>query len=319
MYNTLIKHNENYLLIPFGLYNNNIICYFNSLLQSLYSCTSINEYLLNNENKFKNNRFMIIYISIIKNHIMIEKAKDNNYNTEQNNLILFNEFLMLVRGKNANFGYNQEDSGELLLLLLDIIDDKYIYNMFYNKYKCIIYCKQCKFIHNIPDDISVQFEIDVNTVNNKFLRSEIDKNLHNLNKYIRNNYSNCDNYVCKNCKKNNTSIKINRLILIPTIIVVNLNKYVEKINYNYPSEIFFINKDECKKYNYKLISTICHSGNTNFGHYVSNSIRKHVKNNEIATSVFELNDSSYKIHNFKPNDNSYILFYHYVNSVDYFI
>ena len=48
MDNTLIKFNEIYMLQPFGLYNNNIICYFNSLLQSLFSCSSINEYLLKN-------------------------------------------------------------------------------------------------------------------------------------------------------------------------------------------------------------------------------------------------------------------------------
>ena len=58
---TLIKFNELYSLVPFGLYNNNILCYFNALLQSLFSCTSINEYLLNNENKFSNNNFIKLY------------------------------------------------------------------------------------------------------------------------------------------------------------------------------------------------------------------------------------------------------------------
>jgi len=319
MNDTLVKFNDAYLLTPFGLYNNSIICYFNSLLQALFGCTSINEYLLNNQKKFINNNFIKLYINILKNYILINNTKEQSiYSVEQSNLILFNEFLILLKNKNLHFGYNQEDSGELLLLLLDIINDEYIYNLFYHKYKCDIYCKSCKNIVNIKDDISVQFEIDNKSINSKFLKSNLNKNLNNLNKYIRNNYSECTDYICQKCKKNNSCIKINRLLLTPTVIVLNFNKYAEKSLYNYPLELFFINTDKNKKFNYKLISSIHHSGNNNFGHYVTKSIRKVVENNDIQNNIYLLNDTSYQTDSFKPDKDSYILFYHYVDSIDYF-
>ena len=319
MSKTLIKFNELYSLVPFGLYNNNILCYFNALLQSLFGCTSITEYLLNNESKFINNNFIKLYINILKNYIVINKSREASiYTIEQSNLVLFNEFLILIQNKNIHFGYNQEDSGELLLLLLEIINDKYIYNLFYNKYKCDFYCRNCKHINPIKDDISVQFEITTEFIDSNFLHSEMNKNLHNLNQFIQNNYSECDDYTCVNCKKIGLCIKLNRLLLIPTIIVINFKKYEKKYNYTYPSELYFINEKENKKYNYKLISSIHHSGNSNFGHYISKSIRKTIKNNELINNVYELNDSSYIQDTFKPDMNSYILFYHFIDSVDYF-
>lgn len=313
MIETLVKLDENYILQPFGLYNNSIICYFNSLLQALYSCTSITEYLLNNEDKFKSNAFVKLYIQIIKSYLS-NKKHDNNI--DKNNLVLFNEFLRLLKNKNIKFGYNQEDAGELLILLLDIINDKHIYNLFYHKYNCDIYCKKCKNINNISNDISIQFEIDNKAINNNFLSYKIDSNLHNLNKFIRNNYSNLDYYTCNKCNLNNYNIKINRLILVPTIIVINFNKYLNKTNIFYPNELYFINKSINKKYYYKLVSTIHHSGNMNYGHYFTKSIRKNFqsKNNDI----YLLNDTSYDIDTFKPDNLTYILFYHFIESLEYY-
>ena len=147
MNDTLIPYNNLYLLRAFGLYNSHILCYFNSLLQSLFSCTSLTEYLLNNEKKFIENNFMSMYINILKKYIILDmqinKSSNNQYNnlTESSNILMFNEFLISIKNKNIKFGYNQEDSGELLVLLLDVINDNYIYNLFYNKYRCDIYCK----------------------------------------------------------------------------------------------------------------------------------------------------------------------------------
>lgn len=313
MIETLVKLEEKYILYPFGLYNNSIICYFNSLLQALYSCTSISEYLLNNEDKFKNNEFVKLYIQIIKSYLS-NKKRDNNI--DKNNLVLFNEFLRLLKNKNIKFGYNQEDAGELLVLLLDIINDKHIYNLFYHKYNCDIYCKKCKHLNNISNDISIQFEIDNKAINNNFLSYKVDNNLDNLNKYIRNNYSILDYYTCKKCNLNNFNIKINRLILVPSIIVINFNKYLNKSNINYPNELYFINKTLNKKYYYKLVSSIHHSGNMNYGHYFTKSIRKNNQSNN--NDIYLLNDTSYDIDNFKPDNLTYILFYHFIESLEYF-
>ena len=309
---TLIKFNNRLLLYPFGLYNNSIICYFNSLLQALYGCTSITEYLLNNKVIFKNNTFVKLYINIIEQYIA---GETNENQIDKNNLMLFNEFLQLLKNKNIKFGYNQEDAGELLILLLDIINDKHIYNLFYHKYNCDIYCKKCKNMININNDISIQFEIDNKTMNENFLSYKIDSHLHNMNKFLRNNYCDLDLYTCNNCNLSNYNIKINRLILVPTIIVINFNKYLNKLDINYPNELYFINKPINKKYYYKLVSTIHHSGNMNYGHYFTKSIRKN--RNNTNENIYLINDTSYDINNFKPDNLTYILFYHYIDSLEY--
>ena len=326
MHDTLIPYNNIYLLKAFGLYNSHILCYFNSLLQSLFSCTSLTEYLLNNEKKFIENNFMTMYINILKKYIFLDiqnnKSSNNqSYNniTESSNILMFNEFLISIKNKNIKFGYNQEDSGELLVLLLDIINDNYIYNLFYSKYKCDIYCKNCKHIKNIKDDISIQFEVYDRIVDSNFLQSKVDANLHNLNKYIRNNYSEFSDFTCEKCTEKGNCIKISRLLLIPTIITINFNKYSEKNNYIYPTELFFINSKENKKYNFKLISTINHSGNTNSGHYISKGFRKKLHNNNVSNVVYRMNDSSYDEDSLKPDNDTYIIFYHYVETVDYFV
>jgi ubiquitin C-terminal hydrolase len=318
MSQNLIHYNDIYLLRCFGLYNSHILCYFNSLLQSLFSCTSITEYLLNNEKKFAENNFMKLYINILKKYIIVDKQTINYNLVESTNSIMFNEFLISIQNKNIKFGYNQEDSGELLLLLLDVINDKFIYNLFYNKYKCDFYCTNCKKIKNIKDDISTQFEIYDKIIDNNFLQSKVDSHLHNLNKFIRNNYSDCHDYTCDKCLTKGNCIKINRLLLIPTIIVINFNKYLEKNNYMFPTELFFINDKENKKHNYKLISTINHSGNTNSGHYISKGIRKYIIDNNIVNTTFKMNDSSYEFSSLKPENDTYIIFYHYVDTIDYY-
>jgi ubiquitin C-terminal hydrolase len=316
---SLIEFKSKFLVYPFGLYNNSIICYFNSLIQTLLSCTSITEYLLYNEEKFKNNNFITIYITILKKYIQSEHH--SNFLVDNNNLLLFNEFLQNIKIKNNKFGYDQEDSGELLIILLDIINDTYINNLFLHKYKCDIYCKNCKNIINIKNDTSIFFEVDINEINNNFLKYDIDKKFSNLNKFIRNNYSELDAYECLQCKNSTTNIKINRLTIVPTIIIINLNKYKEKYNFQYPIELYFVNQTLNNCYKYKIISTINHSGTQSFGHYIAKSIRKNheYKNyNDKELDIYLLNDTSYQKDNFKSTPNSYLLFYHYIETVDYY-
>ncbi len=312
----LIEFNSNLLPIPFGLYNNDVLCYFNSLIQCLLSCTCISEYVLLNEDKIRENKFLWIYTQLLKKYLNVEETNKEKYKgIEKINLLLFNEFSILLKNKNIEFGYSQEDCGELLILLLDMINDDYIYNLFYSKYQCDIYCKNCKHITSIKHDINIEFEIDVDNITRFYLNSEVDKNLSDLNKFIRNNYSNCDGYICKACNKNNI-IKINRLKLIPTIITIVFNKYTEKKYFKYESELSFIDKIKNVKHNYILISSIHHDGNMNYGHYFIKTYRNDYEKKK--NCIFEINDSIFEKSTFEPINNTYILFYHYNNTVPYY-
>ena len=73
-------------------------------------------------------------------------------------------------------------------------------------------------------------------------------------------------------------------------------------------------------YKYKLISTIEHSGSMNYGHYISKSIRKnheYNKSDDPLCNIYTLNDNSYQKGNLQPESNTYILIYHYIETIDY--
>jgi hypothetical protein len=54
----------------------------------------------------------------------------------------------------------------------------------------------------------------------------------------------------------------------------------------------------------------------NYGHYFTKSIRKNTQSNN--NDIYLLNDTSYDIDNFKPDNLTYILFYHFIESLEYY-
>ena len=58
----------------------------------------------------------------------------------------------------------------------------------------------------------------------------------------------------------------------------------------------------------------------NYGHYYTKSIRYNIdlNNKTINDNIYLLNDTSFDTNNFNPDNLTYILFYHYIESLDYF-
>jgi len=285
--------NIEYLTTPYGLNNNGSLCYLNSLIQSLTSCTTFNEYMIKNKDTFikKNNKLAQLFINIISSNL-------NNQNININiNIEILKEIIRLKQKENKNFNFlGQQDSGHCFGFIIESLNDNNIYKMFYHKYKCDILCNTCKKNTSIQDDISYQFEIPMN------------ENIDILSKNIRLNISPLIDYKCENCKNTNNIYKINRLLYIPPILIINLNKYFNKQLFNFKKNLIFYNDVIKKKYIYEIVSIIEHGGNMNGGHYISKSIKK--ENNTIKT--FLCNDSHYFKSDLKPTENSYLLFYHLV-------
>lgn len=271
-------------MYPVGFINTGTICYLNSLLQSLLGCDILNNFLLDNERAYLQNNILMIYLGIIK----------KTRNLEQEGIILNDniEFLrsIIVKLNVNNFGYSQEDASECFLLFLRAIDDKKIDSLFNHIYKCDIVCLNCDKIQSIKNDISSQFNISI-----------YDK-ITNIANHLRYNKTVLEGYNCTNCNNNTRMYKINRLIKLPPILIINFNKYYNKYETNYPESISFKNEnDDNSLIIYKLRSNITHFGNMGGGHYIAKSIRNGIP--------YLFNDSHYSRSNMDTDQNSYILMY----------
>jgi len=287
--------NINYLTYPYGLVNTGSLCYLNSIIQSLTSCSIFNEYMLTNKEKFitDNNTLAVYFINIISSNL------NNSSNTIINeNINILKEIIRLKRKNNNKFNFlGQQDVSECITFIIESLNDNNIYKMFYHKYKCDILCSNCKYTSSIQDDISYQFEISMN------------EKINILSKNIRLNISQLVDYKCEQCKNINNCNKINRLQYIPPILIINLNKYFNKELYDFKKNLIFYNDDIKKKYIYTIVSIIEHGGNQFSGHYISKSIKKS-ENNKIK--AYLCNDSHYIESNLNPALNSYLLFYNLI-------
>jgi ubiquitin C-terminal hydrolase len=283
-----------------GLTNIGSICYLNSFLQSLVSCTALNKFFLDNEQRFieEGKKVAIEYISLIKE---MQKCNGKTINPAK----LFQTFIMEIRSKypNKKFGRGQEDSGEGLHLFLDMIDDKGLYEMFMYKYCVKIWCLTCDKKISERHDESCVLEIPLRYSG---IKSEIMPSVDPLNLHILQYVSILSDYTCSECKKKKC-FSIYQLSRLPEIITVMFNKFAEKKDMAFSQQMQFPSTDDTTlKYN--IVAKIEHSGGRNGGHYWAHCVRRVGDNIKIAN----LNDSSVTQGNFSSTPNTYMLFYHVI-------
>jgi ubiquitin C-terminal hydrolase len=310
---------ERKIINPFGMYNSGTICYFNSAMQCLFSCVAFTEYVL--RGAYNNSMLEAIKVLLLSKGVGSD-SKETNINFDFG---LFNLFMSRIKNKlndklcyYPNFGYSQEDCCEFITILLDVINDEFVYNLFRHVYKCKLFCLTCRKSKDINDDVGYIFTIFASDIEKRCIKTEnVEKRLdHKLAKYIRNNYSNCYGIKCDKCGSNNI-IKTSQLVTVPTIIIISFDKYEKKYTYDYPLSLDFINNSEDRnKHIFECISTIHHNGNKNFGHYYAKCKR--------GDNWFELNDigvtnisDALMPKNNTVEENVYIVVYHYISTVSY--
>lgn len=306
-YNLYNKNVESIIVNEFGMYNSGIICYYNSALQCLFSCQSFVDYVMLGD--YDNDMLSAIKLYLER---MNKPSSKPSYD-----LGLFNLFMSKIKNKfkedsvYSDFGYNQEDCCEFITILLDVINDKFVYNLFKHTYKCKLFCLSCRKSREINDDNGYIFIINPRIIDSNTINSISVSEENSLTKFIRKNYSVCSGIKCPSCESTSI-IKTSQLIRVPSIIIISLDKYDNKYMYNYPGTLEFINKVEHKnKHVFRLVSTIHHNGNKNFGHYYSKCLRE--------DGWFVLNDLSVSNNaSITPESNVYVIVYHYSNTVDYF-
>jgi ubiquitin carboxyl-terminal hydrolase 2/21 len=223
---------------PFGLQNTGSICYFNSLLQILATCTSIQQVIFLDKNEVEANFNMFI-----------QQVKNNNVDDEISSMLI-----QSLHKLYPQFGNGQESASEAFTLLLNIINNPMLTKLFLNRFKYTVSCLSC---NNSTDELA-----DHALTINLFHTTELD--IQNLiyQKIL------LDDYVCEKCSKKN-SIRKCRLTMLSEIIFITFNIYHNKIKHEFPDILDF----KESKLKYKLIGQIEHAGSLHGGHYWARALR----------------------------------------------
>lgn len=307
----LISYNTKFVPHPFGLTNSGAICWFNSLIQSLLSCSSLNETLIKNESKFKSNSILNHYQNILKFGLTSNMDKVNSTNkifTGQDHVAII-ELIKKIQKQSlfkVKLSSGNQDANEGLVLIIDAINNQTITELFQLRYRTFIRCLSCKHTHESSStngDINVTIDIAMDIFDEKANDHQII-----IQNYISNHNEYIDNgYVCTNCNVVGNSVRVARLTMLPEILVLLFKKYTNvksrttavKKNIKFPEHLTF-NEN---KLNYKLVAHCEHSGSLGGGHYWAVALRQ--------AGIYNLNDTSTTISKFNSTPGSYLVFYHY--------
>ena len=333
---SLIEYDESFALYPLGFRNLGTTCYFNALLQSMLSCTSFIQELLqtnqhNSEKKrknlhrFNNNNVTKLITELIKSNYRYQelKLKININNTSENVINEFSEleekltdlspkiWKSMIGSLNnnniLNFMRGQQCAREGYHYLLESMEKfQRIQNLFLHRYKSLIRCDKCNdWVSDVECMYSlfeVEPELQMEQID-KFQKYHI--NTKDMNEFLMKQSTYVDkDFICPKCKEKGEKFRINALVMIPEILVVMSKKYdlesKKNIYTDFPEKMEF--KGSNKTLHYNAVAQIEHSGGKDSGHYWAICKRKN--------GWFNLNDMNVSPGKFQPTKNTYIVFYH---------
>lgn len=315
---SLLKYNINYAIRPVGFINLGYTCYYNSLLQSLLSCTSFIEEIMSNQEVHKKDLILGYMIELIARFNLLEKYPGNQQiKSEINNLgpitwkAMIKKISMPPDGsiEFAQFAMGQQCAAEGFTLLIQALDNfQGIQNLFEHRRQNKIYCKECKTWFSEVIETNNMFEVEpelIDQVNPGQTK--------NLTDFLLNQSSIIDkDCLCSNCGIRGNKHKTSKLTMVPEILFVVSKKYKysmergdEKINVytEFPAKLEF-NSNSDDIITYEAVAQIEHYGNTRGGHYVAICKR--------SCGWFLFNDMGISHSEFKPTNNTYIVLYHVV-------
>jgi ubiquitin C-terminal hydrolase len=316
---SLQQYNPKYSLIPAGFNNLGFTCYYNSLLQSLLSCTSFVQELL--EDTYDQDivlrllNYLVRRLADLENPEITADQKDEIIQ-EINRLgpITWRAMIQKLAKKSpefAHFAMGQQCAAEGFSLLLQSIEEyDNIQNLFMHRRRNKLFCDDCKSYFSQVDEMNNLFEVEP-TFESEEISADSKRN---LNEFLLNQKNKVDeNCICSKCQVRSEKVKTSTLVMIPEILFVMSKKYKYNRNTNqgekldiytdFPEHLVFKSKAN-NEIRYSAVAQIEHYGNLNGGHYLAICKRKN--------GWFCLNDNSIGNAEFKPTNNTYIVLYHVI-------
>lgn len=301
---------DDYLIKPNGFINIGALCYSNSILQCLLSCTSLIKTLHLNRHKDT-----IAKNTLAQALLALYDTSITNRDISQMNIPIWqcivNQSQKRLGG--VHMGTGQEDAHEGLCMFLDCLENiNDVKRLFQHRYRTQIFCDNCNEFTVDKREMNLTFEVQPDLKTEQLPQFK-DRDLYynttmTLNDFIRVQHGYVDeHFKCPKCSATGSKFRKTTLTMVPEILPIVLKKYKEKTHTDFPSKLVMPGNGKNKELIYKLVAQSEHSGSQHGGHYWATCVRKSTSN---KLKYYVLNDSSVSEGNIGPTLNTYILFYH---------
>ncbi len=285
-----LTYDDRFVPSATGFNNTGVICWCNSILQSLLSCSSLNQVVLTHESEFTN-RFALAYIDLLK-------AMLQGRDTLRGSSNILMEFIQRLRERQMVFsiGSSQECVHEAYTLFIDLFESSRVNTLFSTNYMYTIECDTChKTVSSMRDNA---FYIEMfDSATDQFTTEK------EFRDWILFHMTEHDEYTCEHCgKKMIKFLRKEQLRMLREIVVLVFNKFYTKYTKWFPKTLEFPSLPRPNTLKYRQVAQIEHSGGMNGGHYYAVGMRD--------SQDYQFNDSLVGVSPLGPTAGTFMVFYH---------